>query len=69
MVSGAMALFRRMVVGASEAQRVTGRQAAWDREEWDIALLCDGKSAAKEKQDSVALYRIYRDLATGLLVC
>jgi protein ImuB len=37
----------------------------WDREEWDIALLCAGKNAAHEKQENVALYRIYRDLATG----
>jgi protein ImuB len=37
----------------------------WDREEWDIALLCAGKNAAHEKQENVALYRIYRNLATG----
>ena len=43
-----------------------GQTGCWDREEWDIALLCDGKSANKEKRDSVALYRIYCDLATGL---
>jgi len=30
----------------------------WDREEWDIAL-------ASEKSGDVALYRIYRDIATG----
>jgi protein ImuB len=42
-----------------------GQTGSWDREEWDIAILCTGKNAVKEKQDSVALYRIYRDLATG----
>ncbi len=31
---------------------------AWDREEWDIALANDG-------ENSVALYRIYRDAGTG----
>jgi protein ImuB len=34
----------------------------WDREEWDIALL---RNAVKERQNSVALYRVYRDLMTG----
>jgi protein ImuB len=42
-----------------------GQTGSWDREEWDIALLYNGENAVKEKQDSVALYRIYRDLATG----
>lgn len=42
----------------------TGQTGSWDREEWDIALLYNG-NAVKEKQDSVALYRIYHDLATG----
>lgn len=37
----------------------------WDREEWDIALLCASRNAVNGKQDDVALYRIYRDLATG----
>ena len=34
------------------------RGAAWDREEWDIAL-------ANDDGASVALYRIYRDMGTG----
>jgi protein ImuB len=37
----------------------------WDREEWDIALLSTGKNAVDGKQENVALYRIYRDLASG----
>jgi len=37
----------------------------WDREEWDIALLCASRNAGDGKQDNVALYRIYRDLASG----
>jgi hypothetical protein len=31
---------------------------AWDREEWDVAL-------AHGNEDSVVLYRIYRDIGTG----
>jgi protein ImuB len=42
-----------------------GQTGSWDREEWDIALLCKGQNPVKGKQESVALYRIYRDLATG----
>ena len=34
------------------------RRAAWNREEWDIAL-------AQDHSSSVALYRIYRDVGTG----
>ncbi len=37
----------------------------WDREEWDIALLCSTKCATNGEQDEVSLYRIYCDLATG----
>jgi protein ImuB len=37
----------------------------WDREEWDIALLCSTKCASNEEKDEVSLYRIYCDLATG----
>jgi protein ImuB len=33
----------------------------WDREEWDVALARQGT----ETNGSLALYRIYRDLATG----
>jgi protein ImuB len=36
----------------------------WDREEWDIAVV-NGNRLAQEQFDSFALYRIYRDLATG----
>ncbi|HUI85509.1 MAG TPA: DNA polymerase Y family protein [Candidatus Binatia bacterium] len=36
----------------------------WDREEWDIALAAGG-SSAMGGEGNVALYRIYRDLATG----
>jgi hypothetical protein len=52
----------------SELSKPTNEEQAgcWDREEWDIALLCDSKNAKKEEQDTIALYRIYRDLATGL---
>ena len=39
---------------------VSGEDAnAWDREEWDVAL-------SHEAGDNVALYRIYRDIDTGL---
>ncbi len=34
---------------------------SWDREEWDVALAKD----SSKTDGSVALYRIYRDLATG----
>lgn len=36
----------------------------WDREEWDIALAITGDGANGEEKN-VALYRIYRDVATG----
>ncbi|MDR3747345.1 MAG: hypothetical protein P4M04_04180 [Acidobacteriota bacterium] len=38
----------------------SGKESAggWDREEWDVAL-------AREDSSAVALYRIYRDLASG----
>ncbi|MGA2906024.1 MAG: hypothetical protein ABSD98_19535 [Candidatus Korobacteraceae bacterium] len=36
----------------------------WDREEWDIALV-SSDNGANEGGNNVALYRIYRDLATG----
>jgi protein ImuB len=46
------------------AEQATAKSAAeeaqaWDREEWDIAL-------ANEDGNSVALYRIYHDMGTGL---
>lgn len=41
------------------------RPGAWDREEWDIALLTPHTRKSKEKDNEVALYRIYRDLSTG----
>ena len=46
----------------------------WDREEWDIALAKDSGNKSASESDAgmtngyritVALYRIYRDLATG----
>jgi protein ImuB len=43
----------------------TEQAGPWDREEWDIALLCASKGTADGKQDNVALYRIYRDLVSG----
>jgi hypothetical protein len=42
-----------------------GQCGPWDREEWDIALAHASNNRAKEVGDNVALYRIYRDLATG----
>jgi protein ImuB len=36
----------------------------WDREEWDIALLCSRENGIHDKEN-VALYRIYRDIASG----
>ena len=41
------------------------QSSAWDREEWDIALLSPGTSVTKKNENEVALYRIYCDLATG----
>ena len=37
----------------------------WDREEWDIALNCKQENGTHSETESVVLYRIYRDLATG----
>ena len=58
-VGGAMALVRRLVDGECEGEKRGQRSGALlDREEWDVAL-ANGNGA------SVALYRIYRDLASG----
>ena len=35
----------------------------WDREEWDVALLCSQKKGG-QGDEIVALYRIYRDIAS-----
>ncbi len=37
----------------------------WDREEWDIALTQCNDNSAHDSECNVALYRIYRDLASG----
>ena len=37
----------------------------WDREEWDIALALTNIDQENEDDAGVALYRIYRDVATG----
>jgi protein ImuB len=42
-----------------------GQAGPWEREEWDIALARASNDGAKEVGDNIALYRIYRDLATG----
>ena len=49
----------------SEDSAAAGQSGPWDREEWDIAVACAGKSNTRGDRDTVALYRIYRDLATG----
>ena len=36
----------------------------WDREEWDVALLCSREKGSKG-EEQVSLYRIYRDIASG----
>jgi len=50
---------------ANQDSANTEQAGPWNREEWDIALACAGNNGAKEVGDNVALYRIYRDLATG----
>jgi len=42
-----------------------GQAGPWDREEWDIALAHDSNNGANEVGGNIALYRIYRDMATG----
>ena len=42
-----------------------GQTGPWEREEWDIALARASNNGAKGEGGNVALYRIYRDLATG----
>lgn len=37
----------------------------WDREEWDIALAMTNSSSEEKSDADVALYRIFRDVATG----
>ena len=41
-----------------------GQAGPWEREEWDIALAHASNDGAKEVGSNIALYRIYRDLAT-----
>jgi len=43
----------------------TEQSGPWDREECDIAVACAGKNNTRGECSNVALYRIYRDLATG----
>ena len=66
MVGRSMALVRRLVdgefKGTDSSQEPYG---PWDREEWDIALVPPRTNSANEDSGSIALYRIYRDLATG----
>ena len=40
-------------------------RGTWDREEWDIALIYKNQSLADGETNRMALYRIYRDLATN----
>ena len=42
----------------------TEQSGPWDREEWDIAVAYASKNNTRGNYDNVALYRIYRDLAT-----
>jgi protein ImuB len=48
-------------------QDVTTRtpSGSWDREEWDIALASTNSDQENENDSEVALYRIYRNVATG----
>ncbi len=48
-------------------QDVAAREPSgpWDREEWDIALTLTNIDQENEDDAGVALYRIYRDVATG----
>jgi len=50
---------------ANQDNANTEQAGPWEREEWDIALAHAGNDDTKEVGDNVALYRIYRDLATG----
>ena len=45
-----------------EAESQSALSGAWDREEWDIAL---ARKSDEGNGCGAALYRIYRDLATG----
>ncbi len=47
------------------AKGKTNQLEAWDREEWDVALAKENSKSGELEDDSVGLYRIYRDLATG----
>jgi protein ImuB len=40
-------------------------RSPWDREEWDVALIYKDRNPSDGGANRVALYRIYRDLATG----
>ncbi len=40
------------------------RRGTWDREEWDIALIYKDRNLADGGAGGMALYRIYRDVAT-----
>ena len=42
-----------------------GQAGPWSREEWDIALAHTGNNGTKEVGGNIALYRIYRNRATG----
>jgi len=50
---------------ANQDNANTEQAGPWNREEWDIALAHASNNGANEVGDNVALYRIYRDLATG----
>jgi len=48
-----------------ENDATADHSSPWDREEWDVAVSYTDKNSSDAKTDNVALYRIYRDIATG----
>ncbi len=50
--------------GKSEAMN-SEQISPWDREEWDVAVTSEIVHRTLETGESVALYRIYRDVGTG----
>jgi protein ImuB len=48
----------------AKEEAISPEQGAWDREEWDVALAQEKDNGA-DGNGNVALYRIYRDLASG----
>jgi protein ImuB len=57
------------VVGAAGPWRTTGdwwRTDAWARDEWDVAIEARGQRSEVRGQKSEVLYRIYRELGSGV---